>query len=155
MIGKNSVRVQKRLFSPRPLESLMIGGSNQVQRSSNFAGIITKDLWTCPRKESTNHSMVWEKSKNSDKKQGFSLERQELWFKWSRDSRGISTRLEVLESLQRVTRSPENHSSSRAQDLPKENWIHPKQSTKRTRLNRIQSPRGHKEDWASFPDQSQ
>ena len=142
-------------FSPWPLESLMIGGSNQVQRSSNFAGMITKDLSTCPQKESTNHSMVWEESKNFEQKRGFSLERQELRFEWTRDSRGISTRLDVLESLQRVTRSSENHSSSRAQDSSKENRIHPKQSTNRTRLNWIQNPGGHKEDWASFPDQSQ
>ena len=86
---------------------------------------------------------------------GFSLERQELRFEWTRDSRGISTRLDVFESLQRVTRSSENHSSSRAQDSSKENRIHPKQSTNRTRLNWIQNPGGHKEDWASFPDQSQ
>ena len=142
-------------FSSRPSESLMIGGSNQVQRSSNFAGMITNDLWTCPRKESMNHSMVWEESKNSEKKRGFSWECQELRFESTRDSRGISTRLDVLESLQRVTWSSENHSSSRAQDSSKENRIHPKQSTNCMRLNWIQNPGGHKEDWASFPDQSQ
>ena len=145
----------RNTFQPAPLESLMIGGSNQVQRSSNFADMITKDLWTCLRKESMNHSMVWEELKNSEQKWGFSLERQELRFKWTRDSRGISTKLDVLESLQRVTRSSENHSSSRAQDSSKENRIHPKQRTNRTRLNWIQNPGGHKEDWVSFPDQSQ
>ena len=36
-------------------------------------------------------------------KRGFSLERQELRFERTRDSREISTRLDVLESLQRVT----------------------------------------------------
>ena len=77
------------------------------------------------------------------------LIRVNSWFQ------GISIRLDVLESLQRVTRSSENHSSSRAQDSSKENRIHPKQSTNRTRLNWIQNPGGHKEDWASFPDQSQ
>ena len=91
----------------------MIGESNQVQRSSNFAGMITNDLWTYQRKESTNHSIVWEESRNSRARTGFSLERQELRFEWTHDSRKISTRLDGLESLQRVTRSSENHSSSR------------------------------------------
>ena len=62
---KNSVRVQKRFSSPRPLEILTIGRSNQVQRGSNFAGTITKTLCTYLSKESTNHSMVWEESRNS------------------------------------------------------------------------------------------
>ena len=33
---KNSARAQKRFFSPRPLEILMIGGPNQVQMGLNF-----------------------------------------------------------------------------------------------------------------------
>ena len=33
---KNSARAQKRFFSPRPLENLMIGGSNQIQMGLNF-----------------------------------------------------------------------------------------------------------------------
>ena len=119
MIRKNSVQAQNGFFSPRP-ERNSIEWSNQVQISPNFVGMITKELWTRPWKEFTNHSMVWEESKNSEQKQGFSLERQELWFKWTRDSRGISTMLDVLESLQRLTRSSENHSSSRAQDSS--NW---------------------------------
>ena len=71
---ENSVRVQKSFSSPRPLETSMIGGSNQVQRGSNFVGTITKTLWTCPRKESTNYSMIWEESKNSWARTGFSQE---------------------------------------------------------------------------------
>ena len=38
--------------------------------------MITKDLWTCPRKESTNHSMVWEELKKFRARLGFSLERK-------------------------------------------------------------------------------
>jgi hypothetical protein len=41
---KNSARAQKRFFSPRSLENLVIGGSNQVKISPNFAGTITKTL---------------------------------------------------------------------------------------------------------------
>ena len=46
-----------------------------------------------------------------------------------------------------------NNPSSRAQESTKENRIHHKQSTRRTRLKRNQTPRGHKEGRASFPDQ--
>ena len=48
-----------------------------------------------------------------------------------------------------------NNPSSRTQESTRENQIHSKPSTKRTRLTRIQNPGGHKEDWASFPTQSQ
>jgi len=41
---KNSARAQKRFFSPRSLKNLMIGGSNQVKRSSKFVDTITKTL---------------------------------------------------------------------------------------------------------------
>jgi len=67
-------------------------------------------------------------------KNGVFSRTQKLRIKGTRDSGGFCTRLDVLESLQRVTRSSENHSSSRAQDLSKENRNHPKQSTNRTRL---------------------
>ena len=43
---------------------------------------------------------------------------------------------------------------SRAQESTKENRIHHKQSTRRTRLKQNQTPREHKEERASFPDQS-
>ena len=47
---KNSARAQKRFFSPRSLENLVIGGSNQVKISPNFVGTITKDLVNIPTK---------------------------------------------------------------------------------------------------------
>ena len=69
---KNFARAQKRFFSPRSLENLMIRGSNQIERSSKFVDMITKTLWTYLRKEATNHSMIWEESRNSWARTGFS-----------------------------------------------------------------------------------
>ena len=86
---------------------------------------------------------------------GVFLRTQKLRFVVTRDSGGFSTRLDGLESSQRVTKSSRTSQSSRAQESTKENRIHSKQSTKPTRLTRIQKPGGHKEDWASFPTQSQ
>ena len=80
---------------------------------------------------------------------------QKLQFENTRDYRGFSTRLDGLESTQGVTKSSRTSQSSRPQESRKENRIHSKQSTKRTRLTRIQKPGGHKKDWASFPTQSQ
>jgi len=59
---------------------------------------------------------------------------QKLRFVVTRDSGGFSTRLEGFESLQRVTKSSRIKPSTRAQESTKENQIHPKQSTNRTRL---------------------
>ena len=75
---KNSARAQKRFFSPRHLKNSMIGESNQVKISPNFVGMITRDLWTCPRKESTNHFMVREESRNSRAKTRFSQKRKNV-----------------------------------------------------------------------------
>ena len=61
---------------------------------------------------------------------GFSLERQELRFEWTRDSRGCSTRLEVLESLQRVTKSSRTKPSTRAHESTKENRISNKRGSR-------------------------
>ena len=88
-------------------------------------------------------------------KNGVFSRMQKLRFVVTRDFRDFSTRLEGFESLQRVTKSSRIKPSTRAQESTKENRIHPKQSTKRTRLNRTQNPGGQKEDWASFPDESQ
>ena len=68
-------------------------------------------------------------------KNGVFSRTQKLQSEGTRDSGGFRAWLDVLESLQRVTRSSEIHSSSRAQESSKENRIHRKQSTKRTRLN--------------------
>ena len=78
-----------------------------------------------------------------------------LQFEGARESEGFRARQDGLGTPQRITKSSRNNSSSRTQESTRENQIHPNQSTKRTRLTRIQNPRGHKEDWASFPTQSQ
>ena len=68
-------------------------------------------------------------------KNGVFSRMQKLRFVVTRDSGGFSTRLESFESLQRVTKSSRIKPSTRAQESTKENRIHPKQSTKHTRLN--------------------
>ena len=78
-----------------------------------------------------------------------------LQFEGARESEGFSTRLDRLRTPQGVTKTSRTNSSTRAQESTNENRIHPKQSIKRTRLTRFQNPGGHKEDWASFPTQSQ
>jgi len=80
---------------------------------------------------------------------------QKLRFVKTRDSGGFSSRLDGLESIQGVTKSSRNNSPSRAQDSTKENQNSFKQSTRWMNSNRKQTPGGHKEDWASFPTQSQ
>ena len=77
-----------------------------------------------------------------------------LQFEGARESEGFSTRLDGLGTPQGVTKSSRTNSSTRTQESTRENRIHPKQNTRRTRLTRIQNPRGHKEEWASFPTQS-
>ena len=80
---------------------------------------------------------------------------KQLRFGETRDSGGYSTKLDDFESLQRVTKTSRNNSSSRAQESTKENRNSFKQSTRWMNSNRKQTPGGHKEDWASFPTQSQ
>ena len=67
-------------------------------------------------------------------KNGVFSRMQKLRFVATRDSGVFSTRLEGFESLQRVTKSSRIKPSTRAQESTKENRIHPKQSTNRTRL---------------------
>ena len=86
---------------------------------------------------------------------GFFSRTQKLWFVVTRDFGGFSTMLDDFESLQRVTKTSRNNSSSRAQESTKENWNSFKQSTRWMNSNRKQTPGGHKEDWASFPTQFQ
>ena len=76
-VGLTGVRkntVQRRFSSPWSLKNLTIDGPNHIQSSPNFVGTITKDLWTCPREESTNYSMVWEESTKFEVRLGFSQE---------------------------------------------------------------------------------
>ena len=77
-----------------------------------------------------------------------------LQFEGARESEGFRARQDGLGTPQGVTKSSRTTPSTRARESTRENRIHPKQSTKRTRLTRIQNLGGHKEEWASFPDQS-
>ena len=74
--GARKIRNQRGFSSPRFLTNSTIEGPNHVQTLPNFVDMITKDLWTYPRKKSMNHSMVWEESRNSRARTGFSLERE-------------------------------------------------------------------------------
>ena len=82
------------------------------------------------------------------------LRTQKLQFEGARESEGFRARQDGLGTPQGVTKSSRTMPSTRARESTRENRIHPKQSTKRTRVTRIQNPGGHKEDWASFPTQS-
>ena len=72
--------------SPRPLEISMIGGSNQVQRSSNFGEMKMMTSRTHSHKISTKVLTDQEESKEIGARAGFSLERENLGFERTRDS---------------------------------------------------------------------
>ena len=93
------------LSSPRSLENLMIECPNQVQISPNFVGMITRDLWIRPRNESTNYSMVWEKSTKFKARLGFSQELKNV------DSKElVNPKRFVLSNIAWIhTKSSENH----------------------------------------------
>ena len=76
-------------------------------------------------------------------KNGVFSRTQKHQFEGARESEGFSTRLDGLGTPKGVTKSSRTNSSSRTQESTRENRIHPKQSTKRTRLTRIQNPGGH------------
>ena len=78
-----------------------------------------------------------------------------LQFEEARESEGFRARQEGLGQPQGVTKSSRNSPSTRAQDSTKENQNSFKQSTRWMNSNRKQTPGGHKEDWASFPTQTQ
>ena len=147
----NSVRVQKSFSSPRPLETSMIGGSNQVQRGSNFVGTNTETLWTCPRKESMNYSMIWEESRNSRARTGFSQERKNFVSK-------------ELVNPRRCVLSIEwwiHHKELREELRSRASWLYKRKpkiitnKARRMKTRRNQTPWGHKEGKSSFPIQSQ
>ena len=68
---ENSSRAQNCFFSPQPLENLMIGGSNQVQRSSNFGEMKMMTSSTHPQKISTKFLTNKEESKEIGARTGF------------------------------------------------------------------------------------
>ena len=63
-------------------------------------------------------------------KNGVFSRTQKRRFEETRDSGGFCTRLDRLESLQRVTQSPRNDLSSRTQESTKENRKSSKQGTR-------------------------
>ena len=85
----------------------MIGGSNRVQTSPNFVGTITKGLVNMSTEgiDESLHGLGGIEEFPS--KNGVFSRMQKLRFEGTRDSGGCSTRLDGLESLQRVTQSPQ------------------------------------------------
>ena len=83
-----------------------------------------------PQKISMKVLTDQEESKEIGARAGFSLERENLGFERTRDSRGFSTRLDGLESLQRVTKSSRTKPSTRAQESTKENRISNKRGSR-------------------------
>ena len=155
MIGKNSVRVQKRISSPRLAQKLY---DRRIKSSPNLTKIRRHDHkglvnMTTEGIDESLHGLGGIEEISS--KIGVFSRTQKLWSEGTRDSGGFSTWLDGLGSFQRVTQSPQNNLSSRTQESTKENRNSSKRGTRWTRLTRDQKPRGHKEDWASFPDQSQ
>ena len=72
----------------------------------------------------------------------------------ARESEGISTRLEVLGSLQGVTKTTRTNSTTRAQESKTKIEFQSNNARKRKELRQDQNPGGHKEGRASFPDLS-
>ena len=145
---ENSVRVQKHFSSPHPLENSMIEGSNQVQRGSNFVGTITKTLWTCPRKESMNYSMIWEESRNSRARTGFSQERKNFVSKELVNPRRLAQRKEQWIHLKELIEELRSRAS----------WSHkwkPKIVTNKAQdvwdWNEIKSPERTRREGPPFP----
>ena len=78
---------------------------------------------------------------------------QKLRSEGARESEGFSTRLEVLGSLQGVTKTTRTNSTTRAQESKTKIEFQSNNARKRKELRQDQNPGGHKEDRASFPNQ--
>jgi len=105
---ENSSRAQNCFFSPQPLENLMIGGSNQVQRSSNFGEMKMMTSRTHPQKISTKFLTDKEESKEIGARAGFCEKLKNVKNKRARESRGFCTRQESMDSLQGAQRITTN-----------------------------------------------
>ena len=145
---KNPARRRNSIFALGSIQDLTIGGSKQVQISPNFAGTITKTLWTCPRKESTNHSMRWEESKNSRARTGFS---QDVKNFISKDL--VNPRRFVLRRRLGI-----HHKKLRKGVRSRASWSHKRKSksiTNKTqdvrKRNEIKSPEGTRREGPPFP----
>ena len=145
---KNSARAQNEFFSSPLLRNSMIEGPNQVQISPNFVGMITKDLWTYPRKESTNHSMIWEESREYRARTGFSQERKNFVSKeLVNPSRFVLSKEWWIhyKGLREVLRSRASWSHKR-----KPKFVTNKAPGVRDR-NEIKSPKGTRREGPPFP----
>ena len=155
MIGKNSVRVQKRFSSPRLAQKL---DDRRIKTSPNLTKIRRHDhkgLVNMTTKGIDELLHGWRGIEEISSKIGVFSRTQQLRFGGTRDSGGYSTRLEDFESLQRVTKSSRIKSLTCTHESTKENRNSIKRGTRWTRTRWIQNPGGHKEGWASFPEQSQ
>ena len=145
---KNPARRRNSVFALGSIQDLTIGGSKQVQISPNFAGTITKTLWTCPRKESTNHSMRWEESKNSRARTRFS---QDVKNFISKDL--VNPRRFVLRRMVGI-----HHKKLRKGVRSRASWSHKRKSKSVTNKaqdirnwNEIKSPEGTRREGPPFP----
>ena len=65
--------------------------------------------------------MIWEESRNSRARTGFSQERENLGFERTRDPGDFSSRIDGLESQHGVTKSPRTTHDHKHQEQPREN----------------------------------
>jgi len=64
--------------------------------------------------------MIWEESKSSRARTGFSQERENLGFERTRDPGDFSSRIDGLESQHGVTKSPRTTHDHKHQEQPRE-----------------------------------
>ena len=149
---KNSI--QKR-FSARVLPRTR-RSCGQI-KSKSHQNLQAWSQGTCEHIHGRNRWITpWFRRNRRNPKQDWGFSRTpKLQLEEDRESEGFRARQDGLGTTQGVTKSSRSNPSSWVWESTKENRNHSKQSTKRTRLSWIQNPGGHKEDWASFPTQSQ
>ena len=113
----------------------MIEWVNQVQISPNFAGMITKGLVNTSTEGIDELLHGLGEIDEILSKIGVFSRTPKLQFEGARESEGFRARHDGLGTPQGVTKSSRTSQSSRAQELTREDRIHPNQSTNRMRLN--------------------
>ena len=139
---------RNEFFSPRPGKNSTIEGSNHVQISPNLVWMITGDLRTCSRKESTSHSMIWEESKKSRARTGFYQEHKNIVSKELVNPSRFLLSIERwihYKGLKDVLRSRASWSHKR-----KPKFVTNKAPGVRDR-NEIKSPKGTRREGPPFP----
>ena len=155
MISKIYVRVQKRFSSSCLAQKL---DDRRIKSSPNLTKFCRHDHKELVNTSTEGIDELLHGLGEIDEilsKIGVFSRTPKLQFEEARESEGFRARQDGLGTTQGVTKSSRSNPSSWARESTKENQNHSKQSTKRTRLNWIQNPGGHKEDWAFFPTQSQ